>query len=156
MFGSRLKAEEFGALLRVSYAEMCIHALQKLNEEIPSTTAVDSKLGDEVGALIYFAFDLGMASGTETTLRNRIRDGFLAAAPPSAGAAKLMADRSDEYATAMRNPDRERGMLALGKVFTDHTGQGPNVFAVMRAIAHFRSSYNMVAEQVSKAITSLR
>jgi hypothetical protein len=156
LFAKKTTAEQFGAALRMAYVDMYRDALSKLRAQASSGLTWPDNLENEVGALVYFAFDLGMSSGSETTLRNRIRDGFLAASPPPPEVARTLEERCSEYSDAMRSGDRQKGTLALGEVFAKHTGHEADVFVGMRAVAIFQASYNLASEQVGKAMRTLK
>lgn len=156
LFANKRTAEEFGASFRPAYVQLYNHILSKFWQRVEHTISMEMTLTDEVAALIYFAFDFAMSAGDETSLRNRIRDGFRTTIPQIEGYAQLIADRCDEYARSIRATDREQGLLAVGNVFACHTGSDADIFRVMEAVACFRSCYDMVAEQVHKTIRNIR
>jgi hypothetical protein len=157
LFGRKTKAEAFGAMLRSMYSDVCEQTVesfrQQESEESESSTL--ENLEAEVAALMYFAFDLAMASGSETKLRSRIRDGFLSARSISEPVAQFVSLRADEYAEALRSREGGDAMFAIGSIFANHVGD-ESLSTAMRAAHQFSSAHGRVSDLVSDSLRELK
>ncbi len=147
--------KDLGTALRLSYSRMVDDMTESFMA--PAREAggpkMPSNLEFEVAALLYFAYDYAMSSGFETALRSVIRDQFIAIQPPSAAEASLIADRTDEYAAALRTSDDQmRALLHVGNVFATHVGHANNVLVAAQAGNMFKVTYQMVTQQVSDVL----
>jgi hypothetical protein len=162
MFGKRSTIDEFGASLKQMFLELVEHQTNSFLSqiELPETIAAQlewpAAVRQEVGALLYFAFDFGIASGKETLLRNGIRDAFLAVSPPPPSVGTLLSSRTEEYKAAMMEPDHIRQQLELGNVFAKHLGHDKDPFLATKAALSFKNAYSIVTGIVDKNMKRLR
>lgn len=138
--------QEIGRELRKSYDKLCNEALASF-KELAEDIERSENLELEIASLLYFAFDFGMAAGTETEIRNKIRDAFLEAKPIDDVEAERISSRVEEYLNELRTEhDRERQMLLLGNVFAKHTGNAENIFVVAWASIQYGAAFKFVTD----------
>ena len=154
-YKNKLTAEQFGSSLQLEYINTYKNSLNKILNIRQSDIIWPDNTNNEVLALIYFAFDLGMSSGPETSLRNRIRDGFITASSIKPVTAEFLNNRCNEYSMALQIRDREKGILALGNVFANYTGHKDDIYIIMLAVIHFRTILKMVVDVINNSITKL-
>jgi hypothetical protein len=152
-----VSAEDLGAFLRAAYDDSIITSTNNLREEVSSDAVFmrPAILPLEVAALLYFAFDFGMAAGPEKALRDRIRDGFLQARPMPEQLTDLLADRAEEYARALRSGEEAQRLFRLGSVFTKHTSSNEDISVTTWAAASFTSWSKLASDTVKKSLGRL-
>jgi len=137
---------EIGRELRRAYDKLCNEAFESF-KELHEDIEVPQNLEFEIASLLYFAFDIGMASGTETEIRNKIRDAFLEAKPIDEVEAERTSSRVEEYLNELRTEhDREKQMLLLGNVFAKHTGNEDDISVVTWAFIQYGTSFRFVTD----------
>jgi uncharacterized membrane protein YuzA (DUF378 family) len=145
---------EVGKKLRKSYDRLCNEAFDSF-KELGEDRVIPENLESEIASLLYFAFDLSMAFGKETEIRNKIRDAFLEAKPINKVEYEIITSRVEEYLSALRiENDREKQSLLFGNVFAKHTGNAENVFVVVWAWIQFMSTVKLANDLINNIIYS--
>jgi hypothetical protein len=150
-------AEKYGAFLYKQYLNTIKETLESLStDEGLKDIPWPNNLGEEVIALIYFAFDFGMAYGNETDIRDRIRDGFLDEFRPGGKLAELLESRSDEYGNAIKETSKEEPYERIGKAAANHIGikNDPLVYLTFGSI--LGNNYTNVRDIVNINIEHLK
>ena len=156
LFAPKTTAEKLGRALRKAYAKMHKHALSKLRELSNPDFSWSPSLENELAALVYSAFSLGISSGMETTLRDRIMSGFRATPFLPKEIAGLFGSRFVEYSCVWFFTDHLEGMVELGKIFARHTYHDGDVMVVIQAITFFQAAHDFVEQQIAKRIKTLK
>jgi len=147
--------QEIGRELRRSYDKLCNEAFESF-KELAEDIELPENLEFEIASLLYFAFDFGMASGTETEIRNKIRDAFLEAKPIDELEAERTSSRVEEYLNELRTEhDRERQMLLLGNVFAKHTGNEDDISVVTWASIQYGTTFRFVTDLMKEQLVHL-
>lgn len=143
---------EVGKKLRKSYDRLCnevFHSFKELGEGKKHT----ENLEFEIACLLYCAFDLGMAHGKETEIRNRIRDAFLEAEPINKVEYERIRSRIEEYINALRfEGDRERQSLLFGNVFAKRTGNADDIFVMTWAWVQYGAAFKLANDLINNKI----
>lgn len=150
-------AEKYGAILYKQYLDTIKKTLEAFsNDEGLKNIPWPNNLGEEVIALLYFAYDFGMAYGNETVIRDRIRDGFLDEFRPGGKLVELLESRSDEYGNIVKESSKEEPYKRIGKAVANHLGIGndPLVFLTLGSI--WGNNYTTVRDKVNQNIRNLK
>ena len=155
LFNKKSTLEQFGTALRGAYVDMCKDWYTSLTGTPNGELKWPQDLMNEIGALDYFAIELGVSSSTDRSRADRIIGAFLEASPPPSHIASLFTERCSQYANAIRSADQERGSQRLGEIFAEHCGHkgDPLVFAL--ASTHFMNTLAFIAEQTKQAIQTM-
>jgi uncharacterized membrane protein YuzA (DUF378 family) len=143
---------EVGKKLRKSYDRLCNEAFYSF-KELGEGREHTENLEFEIAALLYFAFDFGMAHGEETETRNKIRDAFLEAKPINKVEYERITSRVEEYISALKlENDSERRQLLLGNVFAKHIGNANDAFVVSWAWLQYGAASKLANDLTNNTI----
>jgi hypothetical protein len=182
---SKTKSSEYALVLLSGFVRSLANTERQLRDYFTShKLEIPASLRSETMLLMFFAYDAGIASGTES-LRENIRDHFadlvfsetmllmFAASGKESrlrrenirehfsdlvGSGEKSKERMDEYATAMRgNTGSSRYLQNIGHVFATHVGNGDaNALVAAMAASAWANNYKAIDDLLKQQIGSIQ
>ena len=142
----------FGAELRASFENEVAESVSGYHR-IEEETKEPNFIEEEIRGLLFFAYDYAICSGNETTIRERIKQAFVASKILDLTGLQRMLRLSQEYAKAFtQESDEAQQYSSVAKMFASNTKTTESTLVIDWASNIFRNTYLRVSTRMKDAM----
>jgi hypothetical protein len=144
-------------ILKHFYELQCTDTKNEIEKSIKKAKLkIYPSISFETNCLVFYCFDLALAKGPETNLRNNLRDGFLSTLNLDSANIIKMQSRIMEYQSAYKSgrDDISRSM-SFGNVFAKNINHPDNPQVSLLAYSFFLGNLEFADKSINPMIKDL-